>query len=572
MPSLPVGAFDLTSIRERLSIVQEEAQPLEQTPQRIYTADLETDPFQAGEMIFPFASGFYDGENFSSFWGPNCLDRFFAYLERVPPGVVYFHNLGGFDFFWMLKFFSGKTMIRNSRIVKTQVRALDGYHEFRDSYAIMPFPLAEIKIDGQKVKLDIDIEKMRASRREKNKREILDYLKVDCTSLHYAVSRFWERFGNKLTVGSTAMGELETLHDYVHVKDPLEDKLVRDAFYYGGRVQCFQAGVIKGAFKVYDVNSMYPYVMKNYLHPISCITSITQKITKDTGFITAEGWNEGAFPKRDKMGSLHFDVPYGLFSMSIHEWDIALKYKLFKPRRVIQCLNYKLRRSFADFVNTFYDLRKQAKLDGDDVLALFYKYILNSAYGKFAQDSSKYCDYQIIPINVNLATKGCDDCHLDNCVKHWRPDLILQEVGMILWKRNNPRPRFYNVSTGCSITGAARAIMLEAIANSEGPIYCDTDSLICRELNGVNFSDSELGAWKLEAQGNKACIAGRKLYALFDGRKCVKQANKGVRLEPSQIAWIAQDETREVTYHRDSPSLKLSGTYSFLSRRIRRTV
>jgi hypothetical protein len=564
--------FNLATIRERLTFVPEEAQPLEQVPQRIYTADLETDPFSRGEMIFPFAAGFYDGENFSSYWGSRCLNSFFDFLETVPPGIVYFHNLGGFDFFWMLKHFTGKTLIRNSRIVKTQVKALDGFHEFRDSYVIMPFPLADIKIEGKRVKLEIDIQKMRRSRREEHRAEILSYLKVDCTSLHYAVTRFWERFGNKLTVGSTAMGELETLHDYVHIKDPLEDKMVRDNFYYGGRVQCFQAGVIKGPFKVFDVNSMYPFVMREYLHPISAVTSITQKITKDTCFISAEGWNYGAFPKRDKIGSLHFDVPFGIFSVSIHEWDIALKYGLFKPRRIIQCLNYKLRRSFADFVNTFYNLRKQAKAEGDDVLALFYKYILNSAYGKFAQDSSKYCDYQITPIDVNLATKGCVDCHEDFCDKHWRPDLILVEVGMILWKKNNPKPKFYNVSTGCSITGAGRAVIMEAIAKAEGAIYCDTDSIICRNLQGVKFSDSELGAWKLEAQGDKACIAGRKLYALYDGKECVKQANKGVQLSPAQITFIAKDTGREVLYEREAPSLKLDGTHRFLARRIRRTV
>jgi hypothetical protein len=564
--------IDFSALRERLAIVPLESEPIEEIKLPIYTADLETDPFAHGEMITPFAAGFYDGQDFSAYWGNKCLDRFFEHLERVPPGLVYFHNLGGFDFFWMLKYFTGKTMIRNSRIVKTQVKALEGFHEFRDSYAIMPFPLSEIKIEGKKVKLDIDIEKMRASRRNKHREEIISYLKVDCTSLHYAVTRFIDRFGNKLTVGSTAMGELETLHDYVHIKDPSEDKLIRQLFFYGGRVQCFQSGIVNGPFKVFDVNSMYPYVMRDYLHPITGVTSITEKRTKDTAFIVAEGWNHGAFPKRDKSGKLLFDCPFGIFSVSIHEWDVAIKYGLFKPRRIIQCYNYKLRRSFSEFVDTFYALRKQAKLDGDDVLSLFYKYILNSSYGKFAQDSSKYCDYQITPISENLSTKGCNNCLEDNCALHWRPDIILAEVGMILWKRNNKKPKFYNVSTGCSITGASRAVLMEAIANSEGPIYCDTDSLICRELKVVSFSDVELGAWKLEAQGNKAAIAGRKLYALFDGEKCVKQATKGVRLEASQIAWIAQDASREVTYYRDSPSLKLDGTHRFLHRRVKRTV
>lgn len=541
----------------------------------IYTADLETDPFAYNQMIAPFAAGFYDGSNFQLFWEGNCVKRFFTMLETKPAGIIYIHNFGGFDFFWMLPYFTGSTLVRNGRIVCTNCKARDGkLHEIRDSYAIMPFALKQyIGADGKKVKLDIDMSKLTQEKRTKYKDEIVKYLKRDCTGLHDLVTRFLERFGNKLTVGSAAMNELSKLHTFIKIESPSDDKEIRKQFYYGGRVQCFQSGVIRGDFKVYDVNSMYPYVMKHYRHPIGRLESITPKITKDTAFIVAEGRNHNAFPQRSRDGSLRFDVEEGIFSMTIHEWNVAKRYSLFDCRRILAAYNFKLQSSFALFVDKFYELRKKAKSDKDNALALFYKYILNSSCGKFAQDSSQYHDYQITDDQTNLLPpEPCEQCRVDLCAEHWKVDTIYSEFHLIMWRKLNPKPVFYNVATGCSITGAARSVLLEAYANAKNPVYCDTDSLICEGLSGVQFSESELGAWKEEATGDTVAIAGKKLYAVFKRGKVIKQANKGCRITAKEIRFLAQSSDHEIEYQRAAPSLGVDGKYKFLKRRIRKTV
>ena len=390
--------------------------------------------------------------------------------------------------------------------------------------------------------------------------------------------RFREEFGDAITVGSASMKEFKKIHVFVPFLDKAEDSLIRDHYYYGGRVQCFQSGIIKGPFNVYDVNSMYPYVMSQFEHPISRPEiSASKRITEDTCFISAEGYNNNAFPFRDENGSLRFNKEYGIFHVSIHEWKVAERYGLFKPTRILQVVNFKHRRKFYKFVSHFYESRKQANLDGDATLALFYKYILNSCSGKFSQDSSQYFDYNITDLNTWLQNDECENCRLEECTEHWMHDETLLDHGIHIWKRRNPKPVYYNVATGSSITGAARAVLLEAIANADCPLYCDTDSLICKSIDNVNFSDTDLGAWKCEGSGKLAAIAGKKMYALFDKSRnlvedsCIKMASKGVNLTAMQIFSLCQNPGSEINYQKLSPTFHIDGSYSFLSRKARMT-
>jgi hypothetical protein len=84
-----------------------------------------------------------------------------------------------------------------------------------------------------------------------------------------------------------------------------------------------------------------------------------------------------------------------------------------------------------------------------------------------------------------------------------------------VWKRpaSNGFRGYNNVACGASITGAARADLLDALCHARNPYYCDTDSIICEELDGVEIHPTKLGAWKPEASIREFAIAGKKLYA-----------------------------------------------------------
>lgn len=512
----------------------------------IYTLDIETDPFKHGRFPVPFVVGFFDGKEFRSFWGSDCIEKSVEYIKRQPPGIIYAHNGGRFDFFYYIEHMAGDMRIINSRIVEASLYQ----HIVRDSFAIMPFPLKAYKKD------DIDYTWLERGVRRQHRKEIIEYLYGDCFYLWELCIAFREMFGDRLTIGSTSMAELKKIHKFQPMSNFYDEK-IRQKFFYGGRVQCFKKGVINQNIKIYDVNSMYPFVMRDYDHPLGLPSSSSKYVTDKTCFVIAEGKNYGAFPTKVKNG-ISFERTNGIFSVSIHEWNVALELDLFRPTRIINCVNFDRRGKFDTFVNHFYEARRKAKIDKDETKILFYKFVLNSAYGKFAQNPKNYFDFTMLSAdNPNV---GAD----------WTPSFINGKY--IIWKRPAEASLFsrHNVATASSITGAARSILLRAIATSKNPLYCDTDSLICEDIGPeTKIDDTELGAWKFEKAGTWAAIAGKKMYAIYSGAECVKMATKGVKLKPDEITRVARGE--KIVAQNIAPTFKWDGSHSFIHREVKLT-
>lgn len=578
----------------------------------IYTLDIETDPFSEGRHPKPFAIGLWADGHFYHKWGPDCIDDIKPIIDSLPPGIIYAHNGGRFDIFYLLEWVVGNPMrIVNSRIIKAKMRCESGWHEIRDSYAIMPFPLGSYK--GSKRKLDIAIWKLEGSVccdylgdhsgiettvREIYREEITEYLKYDCEVLHILCAAFTEKFGPQLTIGSTAMKELRKFHEFDRIESD-EDKEIRSLYYYGGRVECFEKGVCEGAWKVYDINSAYPAAMKNYLHPIGRKSREGTHITDETCFVSVQGENFGAFPYREKNGSLRFDKKHGVFHITIHEYNTAIELGLFKPVQVIRTIDYDNQGNFESFVDHYYGARQHAKEIDDQINEIFYKLILNSAYGKFSQNPDKYEESIICLGGRERGPQPQCICDTDVCdCGGWDIASIStlrekQDENYWVWSRPTTDVSRFNVGTGASITGATRSMLLGAIASGRRVVYCDTDSVICEEFSAGNFDGKQLGAWKLEAEGTVMAIGGKKLYALLDDNKarvteyeristekgkrvehadrflCVKKANKGVVVSALEILSIAKGQT--ITSVRNAPSFKVDGSYRFIKRRVKMT-
>ncbi|HYM34098.1 MAG TPA: DNA polymerase, partial [Steroidobacteraceae bacterium] len=226
-------------------------------------------------MIHPFVAGFYDGDVFTSFWSDDCITRIIEMLaDRTDRLIIYAHNGGRFDFFYFLTHISKNLRIVNGRIIQAWL----GKHELRDSFAIMPFALDKYQ------KTEIDYNKFTKKNREKNREEILKYLRDDCTSLHELCVAFLAEFGPNLTIGGASMKQLKHFHKFDNGNKEYDERL-RKRFYFGGRNQCFQTGNIRGPIRIYDVNSMYPHVMRDYLHPVSTGLYRSNKIDEKTSFI-----------------------------------------------------------------------------------------------------------------------------------------------------------------------------------------------------------------------------------------------------------------------------------------------
>jgi hypothetical protein len=510
-----------------------------------------------------------------------------AAIEALPNSyTIYAHNGGKFDFLFLIHKLRGPVSFKGRGLMTAKI----GPHELRDSFHIIPERLANLE------KEKFDYANMAKDKRNDHREEIISYCIADCVGLLKFVKAFLKDFGFKLSIGQAAMARLKQHYKVASISSSM-DKQLRD-FFFGGRVECLAGrGHFHGHYKLYDVNSMYPRAMEGYQHPIGAIYNWrVGEPDENTFFIDLECDNNNALVRRSENNETTANVPSGRFLTTIHEYRTALKLGLISNIRINFCIDCEQSSNFADFVIPLYKNRLQTKdtlkamekagLEGtaqffdvkkDDV---FYKLLLNNAYGKFAQNPRRFKESYITDpgarpelteqeqLMVELTGEYADE-HFGNL-----PAYECDEYS--IWERPSPSKRFNNVGTAASITGAARAILMEAIYNAVEPIYCDTDSLICRELPNTELHDTKLGAWDLEAEYREVIVNGKKMYGCLplnpaDDKKKTKIRSKGTsNLTFADMVRLYQgDVLRRMN---PAPTLTKSGAQYYVTRNIRATV
>jgi hypothetical protein len=557
---------------------------------KICVLDFETDPFggPSAGPVRPFAVGYYDGVIYRTHWGADCAERVVQWIrEEEEPVTVYAHNGGRFDFMFLLPWIEQDIFVINRRIVKAQIVAGDITHTLVDSMGILPIPLKDAAAKGK-----FDYANMHRSKREKHRDAINAYLKQDCVALYDVIIKHRAALGNGLTMAGIAIRKLKQAMKPAGVKAfQVYDRLTEERdtyfrkFYYGGRVECFERGIIPGDWKIYDINSSYPNVMATYNHPVGQNFEYgIREINENTDFAVIDATSEGSLPIRHpETGMLVF--PHGRFTFHAtgHEIRAALELGLLEIHDIISSATCSRRTNFKAFVDKYYQMRMDAKKEGNEDFVLFWKLTLNSSYGKFSQNPREFRDY--------LLVRPSDDTP---DTERWTAS-VMGEVCDIyerkLIESNDPADRrnfesaFHNVATGASITGAARAELLRGMQKAKRIVYCDTDSVICESMQ-TDHDPKRLGAWKLECRGHTVAIVDKKTYCLigdvaldaetqyermknYGDTACVKLASKGVRLTAGDVWRAAEGET--VTHVKEAPTFALTGAQRWITRRVRRT-
>ena len=526
--------------------------------------DSETDPFKKGRTdIRPFLWGFYDGSQYHEFERTEDLIAFVSEFD----GIVYAHNGGKFDFHFLLSYLEAydDIMIINGRIA----RAYIGVCELRDSFNILPVPLSEYKKD----EIDYSIMEEGERRKPGNWRKIQKYLRSDCVYLWDLVTGFVDRFGLHLTQAGASMKLWQKM---AKREAPETDKEFYDQlapYYYGGRVECFAEGIIERPFKVYDINSAYPFAMLSK-HPISKDCYFGERYVKSADFYKVRCESVGAFPFR---GLTIDDESYGLafprdgaprtFTITRHEYEAAGDAGQLRGAKVLGAWSFVEHIDFADYILHFWEVRQAAKARGDVAESLFAKLLMNSLYGKFAAHPESYKEYQLFPPSamVSLRAAGWE---FGGELGPW----LLGQADLPDHKR-----RYYNLATAASITGYVRAMLIRALHGAKGVLYCDTDSIAVRRPGeGVALGDG-LGQWKFEGDFDRAGIAGKKMYIFrgvpgsdkATGGRAYKMASKGVRLTKSQLWAVAAGKS--IDYTALAPMFTVHKEPSVLARTIVKT-
>lgn len=605
----PIEMPDARRVAEPMTAAQRGAKrdkgKRERKQRMIAVLDMETDPFDSENRatVFPFVACLYS-DQFEQvvIWEehfPTYVEKVCAALEGLEDGyTVYAHNGGKFDWQFLLHRMRGMVSFKGRGIMSAHI----GGAELRDSFHIIPEKLAAYRKDA------FDYNKLKRDRRRHHRDEITKYLLNDCKYLFEIVKSFVTKHGLKLSIGQAAMSALAKAGYKVENIGEGSDAYLRE-YYFGGRVECIQGkGIFEGAYKLYDRNSMYPAEMALTKHPISkSFTVRTGKPNGQTIFLDLTCDNHGALVTRGPDGETSPLNGRHRFKTTIHEYRAALDLGLIENVEIHCCVDFQTLSTFEKFVLPFYDQRQTVKerksilkglgqeeteewleLHKDDI---FLKLLLNNAYGKFAQNPRNFKESYITTIGYRppnldnfdagewLPARDDQSAYMLQNKQTWGPFAKVrnEHLGYSIWERPTDKLRFRNVATAASITGAARADLLRTIHKCVDPIYCDTDSVICRELLNSDLHASRLGAWDLEDTFSRVIINGKKLYACDRGAdkpeaKRYKIRSKGT----SGLTWpemerLCLDEAATVLKRAFGPTLSKAGSQRYLERTIRAT-
>lgn len=300
--------------------------------------------------------------------------------------------------------------------------------------------------------------------------------------------------------------------------------------YKGGRNECFRLGEIKGTHKLYDVNSMYPYVMLKEKYPTKLKYYSERKnikdlikLLKDYAVIATVILNTKT-PAYCKKYHNKLIFPVGKFEITLCTPELIYAIEKGDIIEVKSLAVYQHDNIFKDYVEDIYTRRRQAIKEGNKVGKILYKLLLNSLYGKFGQ---KGIVYEKDSFNPELSTKVWTEIDLDeHTAVKWRAlaGLVQKQVDEIESRDSFP-------AIAAHVTAYARMHLWSLIESQKGKcVYCDTDSLLIEtgkstETPGTMEVGEKLGQVKLEKTCHSGYIWGCKDYRLggTDKHKGIKK-------------------------------------------------
>lgn len=437
-----------------------------------------------------------------------ALDWLFAH----GPDCIFAHFGGIYDFLFILdaalrsKEYTLESLIpRGSGILCFTLRNSVRGITFRDSSALFPFALKTLTesfgVSHKKKEWD-------HTKTTQVTPDLIEYLKYDCVGLYEVINRFYnvsaiKRVGPKFTVASQALQVFRgTLRDPVPSCSTSADIFVRRS-YAGGRVEIFKPIYSNRApLYLYDVNSLYPFVMRDAEMPGAFLGCSERYDAEKMGFIDCEVH----VPKETRLPLLWVKSPKFIFPTgnlrgvwSMLEIAMAVSAGV-KITRVHKCAYFESAGPiFKSYVTEMYALRKSAQSEAENIAA---KYLLNSLYGR---------------MGLNLSKDGLEqDMGQPDVIPHF--EIRLGRESIRFCKVKTQLRSFSNVAIAAWITALARIHMHKLLASDiENCLYTDTDSLF---TTSVLPTGSELGELKLEKTwlypDNKACFLLPKTYFAGD--------------------------------------------------------
>ena len=489
-----------------------------------YSADFETTTDVNDCRVWAWCCCEIGNEN-NIFYG-NCISSFIEHVQEYQ-GVYYFHNLafdGEFILNYLLKNGFECTAKRKQHSIKTLISDTGKFYSltvyfdvnkkthkyvkvvFKDSLKKLPFKVEKIAKDFNLSirKLTLNYSDVREVGHKLTQHE-KDYITNDVVIVSQAINQQLQHGFKKLTVGSDALYTYKEMlgkpfnHNFPTLSVAMDTE-IRKA-YRGGWTyvhECY-AGKIVGCGSVYDVNSLYPSVMRYndlpYGKPhyyrgkyIECdeyplyIQFITCTFKLKHGYLPMIQIKNSPF----YMGTEYLKQSEGLVQLALTSVDL----RLFVQHYDVNVYSYDYGYMFHSrngMFNEYIDHFMEMKVKNKGAKRLLAKLMLNSLYGKFAT-------------NPNATPK----------IPYIKDD---GSCGYQLGDVEIKKPVYTPLA--CFVTAWARyKTITSAQAVYDRFLYADTDSIhvLGQEKVNIDVDPDKLGWWKHESNFSRAKFIRAKTY------------------------------------------------------------
>ena len=409
-----------------------------------------------------------------------------------------------------------KTMIIDSgRVI---VSANNGSRSivFIDSFNFFKTSLAEIgKVLGlEKLKMPENNDEKEWERYNRQDVEILKqyFLKY----MRWVYDSNLGNFGFTLPSQSFNAFRHRFMTDEIHIHDNADAIQYERNSFHGGRTEAFRIGDFTGDFHVLDFNSMYPAQMKDNQYPVRLLGRLYPNcdILKKTEkyCIVARVIVDTKEPVFGKVHNGKLVFPVGRFETYITTPEIRYAIENNIKIRILDGYVYEKSNIFESFVKYMYEKREECKVSKDVIGSNFYKLIMNSLFGKFAQRITAWEKYGKMKGYTGYGK------YYDSDRKEMR---LIRYVNGEGWIEKNQEESYNSFCCIAShVTAYARIALWKSIkkAGLENVYYCDTDSLFVNR-DGYNnlltdLDDYRLGALKHEKKVSHLVIRGLKDYEM----------------------------------------------------------
>lgn len=529
-----------------------------------FTADFETEQLtkeqiEAGAQTYVWAWAVCDCDDYSIEDGTS-MKTFIEYISTLGDCEIWFHNLK-FDIQFMLYYLLGNGWEQSkerklkdhqfSSLVSSQNVVYNITLQFKkskvvilDSYKKLPFKLAKIakdlKFDVQKGEIDY------SKHREEGgvlSDEDRDYLHRDVLIPAKALNEvFFKNGWTSWTIGGDCVKYFKTTcsrYDRFFPKlSKKEIEFFKEA-YTGGNVQVNpkKAGKVLHGLH-YDINSEHPFILtssSDYRFPIGRPEYYVGAYEKDVRmkfFIqhlrAAFKVKKGMFPTVQSTAESMFgekeyvwDTEGEMVELVLSCYDLELFFKHYDIFNIEFINGYKFEATkgiFDEYIHHFYDMKMNAKKEGNAVKYITSKLFMNNLGGKFGQSE--------------IAS---------NKFFHMEKGELKEDIEIF-----EKETMFLPVSI--AITSAARCELFKMIdAQGDRAVYWDTDSCVIegdelQHSEEFRIDDYELGAWKLESVFDKGVFIRPKTYIehTADGWT-VKGAGMNDEVKEEVIRFVKED-------------------------------